>query len=227
MLSRNTATLPLEPQPALSLRRLCLLRPCGTHQGPCCRQHVIPAYMTVQRVEPKLRFPLGLLASFCLREERLGVMPSSGFTASSVVVSPIGIPPFLPKHVFSRSLRSTGISRFFATMNPSDSQCSHMAVMFSHHLLATLPPPHRVSRFLDSSFRTALSPLTPGGPMAASARCFTIGGGFTTFRRAGHPHRCNEAGSGSLALRLARSLGEASTFGLLRGRPLRYLLNEH
>ena len=39
-------------------------------------------------------------------------------------------------------------------------------------------PPGRVSQVPRPIFPRALSPITPGGPMAACAHCFTIGGGL-------------------------------------------------
>jgi len=177
--------------------------------------------MTVQRVEPKLRFPLGLLAQFLSqgrKTRRHAFLRLYRFFRSRFPQS-----AFLPSYrntSSAGSLRSTGISRFFATMNPSDSQCSHMAVMFSHHLLATLPPPHRVSQVPRLIFPHALSPLTPGGPMAASARCFTIGGGLHHFS-AGWPPSIGVTRPDRVHLRYGSRVRSARLrpFGLFRGPP--------
>ena len=59
-------------------------------------------------------------------------------------------------------------------MSPSDSRHGHRMVMYSHSVLAQKKPPNRVSQVPRPIFPHALSPITPGGPMAACACCFTI-----------------------------------------------------
>jgi len=76
------------------------------------------------------------------------------------------------------SLRSTVISRFLATTNPSDSRRSPPVVMSSHRPLRPSPSPRRVSQVPRLICPRALSPTTPGGPMAAYARCFATGDGL-------------------------------------------------
>ena len=46
-------------------------------------------------------------------------------------------------------------------------------------------------------FRRPLSPLTPGSPSAACARCFTDGVRFRPFWKVDHYHWFNEAETGS------------------------------
>ena len=55
------------------------------------------------------------------------------------------------------------------------------------------------------------SPLTPGSPSTARARCFVDGSRLRRFRAVGRSQiTCNEAESGSLSLRLTSSPSEAS-----------------
>ncbi len=65
--------------------------------------------------------------------------------------------------------------------------------MSSHRPLRPSPSPRRASQVPRLVCPRALSPFTPGGPMAAYARSFTIGGGLTAL------HSCNEAKSGCVA----------------------------
>jgi hypothetical protein len=83
-------------------------------------------------------------------------------------------------------------------------------------LSTTRPTPRRVSQDPLLFCRHAPSPLTPGSPMRASARCFRIGGRLQHLRKIGRCHWCNEAESGS------QSLGSR-----LRSRHLRRLARPH
>jgi hypothetical protein len=74
----------------------------------------------------------------------------------------------------------------------------------------------RVSQVPRPFCPRALSPFAPEGPTGAHSRCFPAGGRLRHFRKIGHPHWCNEAGLGSLTLRLAGSPPEASPTALLR-----------
>ena len=177
--------------------------------------------MAVQRVEPKLRFLLGLLTQFLSqgrKTRRHAFLRLYRFFRSRFPQS-----AFLPSYRNTSSvgfLRSTVISRFLATMNPSDSQCSHMSVMFSRHMLVSLPPPHWVSQVPRLIFPHALSPITPGGPMAALTRCFTIGGGLHHFP-AGWPLSICVTRPNRVHLRYGSRVRSAwlRPFGLLRGPP--------
>ena len=118
------------------------------------------------------------------------------------------------------SLGSTVISRFFATMNPSDSQRSRVTVIYSHHPLAAIPPPRWASRVLRLIFPRALSPTTPGGPMAAYTRFFTIGGGLH-HSSAGRPLSSCVTRPNRVHLRYGSRVRSAGLrpFGLLRRPP--------
>ena len=108
------------------------------------------------------------------------------------------------------------LPRFLATMSRSDSRPWPTAALCLPRRRWTLPPPHAgPPRFLDRSVR-ARRPHSPRKarrvhmPVASpSVSGFTISGRLATFTR------CNEAVSGSLALRLTRSLPGASPRGLL------------
>ncbi len=97
------------------------------------------------------------------------------------------------------------LPRFYATMGLSDSRHGHQPVIYSRPMLAEKPPPCRVSQVPRCDCPSAPSPITPGCPSAANARCFTSGGGLHHIRKIGHTHWCNEAETGSLALGLTRS----------------------
>ncbi len=69
--------------------------------------------------------------------------------------------------------------------------------------LTSLRTPRRVSQRSALVCRRALSPITPGGPTGASARCFPAGNRLRHIWKGGHRHKRNEAESGSLTLGLA------------------------
>ena len=125
------------------------------------------------------------------------------------------------KNMFSvGSLGSTVISRFLATMDPSDSQRSRMKVMFFLHTLANSSPLRWVSQVPRLIFPHALSPITPGGPMAAYTRFFTIGGGLH-HSLAGWPLSSCVTRPNRVHLRYGSRVRSAGLrpFGLLRGPP--------
>jgi len=109
-------------------------------------------------------------------------------------------------------LRSTVVSRFFATMRLSDSR-QKPATSYLFPLTVLLP---RVSQVSLPIFPRALPPPTPKSPTTASARCF-IAGSRLHRSSADWPllSLCNEAETGSLALRLACSPRKASPVKLL------------
>ena len=173
------------------------------------------------RVKPKFRFLLGLLAQFlsqgseALRQCPFGLchffrhrILQSEHLLSYINMSSVG------------SLRSTGIGRFLATMDPSDSQQGRITVMYFRHPLTTLLPPRWVSQVPRLIFPRALSPTTPGGPMAAFVRFFTTGGGLH-HSLAGWPLSICVTRPNRVHLRYGsrvRSTG-LRPFGLLRGPP--------
>ena len=114
------------------------------------------------------------------------------------------------------TLRSTVITRFAATMVPSDSQSRPPAGYGFPDGVGGPRPCHPVGplRFLDGPVHTR-RPLPPREADKVHALVASLAvAGFTTLWRAGHLLLRNEAETGSLALRLARSLPGASTPGL-------------
>src|SRR5271166_6283306 len=93
------------------------------------------------------------------------------------------------------------LPRFTATTSPSDSRLGRNAVMHSRISLAGRHARRPVTGpgLPGSSwiFRRPPSPLTPGSPSAARARCFTDGVWFRPFWKVDHYHWFNEAESGS------------------------------
>jgi len=109
-------------------------------------------------------------------------------------------------------------------MSPSDSPRSQKMVIDSHRLLdnrwtSSIRPPRRVSQVPRLICRCPLSPITPGRPVVAYTCCFATGSRLHQFRQDGHDQWCNEAESGSLALRLTPSPHRASTAGSPRHPP--------
>ena len=102
-------------------------------------------------------------------------------------------------------LAPRALPRFFATMGLSDSRHSHLPVIDSQQMLVAWPPPYRASQVPRCDCPSAPSPITPGCPAVAIARCFTAGNRFHHIWQADHTHMCNEAEPGSLALGLTRS----------------------
>jgi hypothetical protein len=107
-------------------------------------------------------------------------------------------------------------------MNPSDSRPSRAAVMYSRRPLAAFlrkPPLGRVSQVPDGSFG-ARRPLSPRGTrsphMLVASRPMS---GFALFGGLAVPRLCNEAETGSLALRLTPSPSGVSHLGSLRRTP--------
>jgi len=86
--------------------------------------------------------------------------------------------------------------------------------------LATLLPPRWVSQVPRLIYPRALSPTTPGGPMAASARFFTIGSGLH-HSSAGWPLSICVTRPNRVHLRYGSRVRSAGLrpFGLLRGPP--------
>lgn len=88
------------------------------------------------------------------------------------------------------------------TMGPSDSPRCQTMVMVSHRLLAgrhaSSVRPHRgVSQVPRLICRRPPSPLTPGSPTAAPARCFAVGMRLHHLWKDGHSQWFNEAETGS------------------------------
>jgi len=105
-------------------------------------------------------------------------------------------------------------------MDPSDSQHGRMTVMFSNHPLVSKQPPRWISQVPRLIFPHALSPTTPGGPMAASTRFFTTGSGLHHSQE-GWPHSNCVTRPNRVHLRYGSRVRSAGLrpFGLLRGPP--------
>jgi hypothetical protein len=100
-------------------------------------------------------------------------------------------------------------------MAPSDSRPYPVAVIYSgRQSLRPDASDRRIQSGLSGSSqicRRPLSPLTPGSPSAAYARCFTDGVWFHLLWKADHCHWFHEAETGSLALRLTSLPSRAPT----------------
>ena len=204
------------------------------HQPPSRQQHVEPIDPVVQGVEPEPRLLLGLVAQLPsqfrdflgqrhprlhLRRVRrwLRGLASPVFRSGTFVQA--GLLTLTNCMISAGSLRSTGISRFIATTNPSDSHPSRRAVMHSRSALALnrardVGRPCGSLRFLIDLSASAV-PNDPGESVAlrllVASRTMA---GFTFSERLATLGLRNEAESGSLALRLTPSLRQASTPGL-------------
>lgn len=91
---------------------------------------------------------------------------------------------------------------FFATMDPSDSPRCQTMVMNSHRLLAGRHASSvRLQRGVSQVPRLICwrppSPITPGSPTTAHARCFAVGMRLHHLRKDGHSQWFNEAETGS------------------------------
>jgi hypothetical protein len=131
----------------------------------------------------------------------------------------------MDRKVRQGTLAPRALPRFTATTSPSDSRLGRAAVMHSRISLAGRHARRLVTGpgLPGSSLicRRPLSPLTPGSPSAARARCFTDGVRFRPFWKVDHYHWFNEAEMGSLTLRLTSSPSRASTARLPAPPPSR------
>ena len=166
-------------------------------------QHVAPIDPVVQRVEPELRFLLGLLAQLLsqlrnfLRQARLLLplpAPLRWLCRSSVVgFSSKRLSPPLTEACFSaRPLRSTGVTRFPATMGLSDSRPEPLPGLCipAGRWRRLPPPPRRVSQVPRLICPRALSPTTPEGPATALPVASPPVSGFITLWQTGHLQFC-------------------------------------
>ena len=138
-----------------------------SHFFPCRPKHIVPVDPVIQCVKPKLRLRLGLLTKLMSQKRkfpqrlafglclgtlqffRSGTFIQAAFPLSSISMSSL------------RPLRSTVITRFFATMGLSDSrQRPAIGYLFP---LAVSAPAGLPGSFADLSTRAALShPEEPG-----------------------------------------------------------------
>ena len=116
-----------------------------------------------------------------------------------------------------RPLRSTVITRFYATIGRSDSRPGPRPGLFIPPARGTaLRPPRRVSQVPRLIFLRTPSPITPRGPAGAFTHCFPAGSRPLSDLEDRSPPLCaNEAETGSLALWLTDSPLEASPVELL------------
>ncbi len=186
----------------------------GPHPAPCRFQHVLPADVAVERIETELRLILGLAAQILSQSDkfrRQGQHPPNRVFRSRILVQSAPLPSYriAPK---AGPLRSTVVTRFPATMGPSDSRQGRAAVMSSRTAFGTITPAPTGLPGSSADLSARAVPSHPGRPdgclrslLRHRRRASPLSGGLATL------HWCNEAETGSLALRLARSLGGAST----------------
>jgi len=113
------------------------------------------------------------------------------------------------------ALRSTGITRrlrYYSPLRPpAGPGCGYgFPQPVGPTTRLAVDPPSRVSQVPRPICRRPPSSVTPGSPAAARTRFFTAGVRLHLLWQVGHSLMCNEAESGSLALRLTSSPSEAS-----------------
>src|SRR5713226_2844772 len=155
----------------------------------------------------KRKFPQSLAVTLALRRRsrRLQLFRSGTFVQAAFPLSYTNMPSLRP-------LCSTVVTRFLAPMGLSDSRQGPT----TGYLFPLAVAPLRASQVPQPIFPRALPPLTPTSPATASARYFIAGSRLPLLRLIGHSFLlCNEAETGSLALRLACSPCKASPVELL------------
>src|SRR6266511_882683 len=155
----------------------------------------------------KRNFPqsLAVTLAFRLRSLKLRFFRSGTFVQAAFPLSYISTSSLRP-------LCSTAVTRFLATMGLSDSRQGPT----TGYLFPVAVLPLRASQVPLPIFPRALPPLTPTSPTIACARYFIAGPRLPLLRLIGHSFLlCNEAETGSLALRLACSPCKASPVELL------------
>ena len=204
------------------------------HQPPCGHQHVVPADPVIQRVEPELRFLLGLLtqlpsqlgdfrrqldSGFHLRWNRRLTLPRrlSAFFRSGTVVQAVLLTSDENANL-AGDLGSTGVTplpRYYVPLRLPTGPASGYG--FPRAVDPSSGPefgsPGRVSQVPRSICRHPPSSTTPGSPTAARARYLAVGSRLRRFGKVSHSQLLgfNEAESGSLALRLTSLHSQAST----------------
>jgi hypothetical protein len=110
------------------------------------------------------------------------------------------LPSPLETCVKSGPVAPRALPRFPATMSRSDCRPTPRR---GYGFPRRVPPGRgrrRLSQDPSSLCRRAPSPIAPGSPMRACARCFRIGDRLQHFRKIGRCHWCHETESGSLSL---------------------------
>jgi len=197
---------------------LDITRTIRPHLLPRRPKHVFPIDPVIQCVKPKLRLRFGLLTKLMSQKRnfpqrlafglglgklqlfRSGIFIQAAFPLSSISMSLL------------RPLRSTVITRFLATMGLSD---SHQGPATSYLFLLAVPAPAGLPGSL-TDLSTRAAPSHPEEPDDCSRpllhRRFQAS---SFFGRLATLISCNEAETGSLALRLACSPCKASPVKLL------------
>src|SRR6266498_4172553 len=183
------------PQRLRPLRRLSRL------SRYLLRQDRLPHHSPLPSPTP----PKAHLSAFRLRSLKLRFFRSGTFVQAAFPLSYISTSSLRP-------LCSTAVTRFLATMGLSDSRQGPT----TGYLFPVAVLPLRASQVPLPIFPRALPPLTPTSPTIACARYFIAGPRLPLLRLIGHSFLlCNEAETGSLALRLACSPCKASPVELL------------
>ena len=176
---------------------------------------------------------LAFWLSFCLSNESFSGSPSplACFFRASIrsPSSVVGISskrfsfPLTAAMFPVRPLRSTVVTRFLATMGPSDSRPGPFPRLWIPSgrcgLVVHFPTPCRVSQVPRLFFPCALSPSTPEGPTSFPRYCLA-GVRLHPLRQTGHLLFRHEAESGSLPLRLTGLLPRFPPDGLLHPAPV-------
>ena len=110
--------------------------------------------------------------------------------------------PLTTMQIRQGSFARPALPGVLTTMSPSDSPRSQETVIYSRRLLAdrnasSVDPPRGASQVPRLICRRPPSPITPRSPIAARARCFTIGMRLHHLWKDGRSHQCNEAETGS------------------------------
>ena len=195
-------------------------------QVPRRFQNISTVYPVIQRIQPELRLLLGLLGKFLPQSRELG-RKSATFTIRQSRIS--GFPPFRnglvlrqaglrffwQQHVYRKapwlhpSYRASQL--LWASPTPQQCRCPGYGFLGS---VASLLAHSGASQVPGVPVRTRRPQSPRGSPASAHACCFLADNRLQQIRVPGHsPHSCNEAESGSLALRLAPSSYEASQVG--------------
>ena len=193
----------------------------SSHLLPCRLQGVITTDLVVQRIETKLRFPLGLLAQFMSQGRKtwrqasywLGHLLRNRIFQSVFPLSYINVPS-------AGSLGSApfpGLPRYYGPLRlPTRPPIGYVFPMN----VAMLSAPGRASQVPRQIFPRALSPVTPGDPMAAYAHYFTIDNGLH-LNPGGGPLSTCVTRPNRVHLRYGSRVRSAGLrpYGLLRGPP--------
>ena len=184
------------------------------HQSRRSPQHVFPIDPVIQGVEPELRVLLGLLTQLPSQLRDFRRQHDSGLHLrwNGRLVRLRGLVAFFRSGTavqadllasdgdtnLAGDLRSTGITplrRYYVPLRLPTGPMGRYG--FPSHVDPESHPdsgsPSRASQVPALIFRRPPSRITPEDPTVASARCFTTDIRLHHFRKASHPHWCNEA----------------------------------